>query len=56
MSEKSVRYVRCPLYRVLDFLEEKIIIDKILTMFYVNCESLQLNFLKNMYSTSSNVF
>ena len=29
---------RCPLYIVLDFLEEEIIIDKNLTIFYVNCD------------------
>ena len=27
---------KCPLYRVLDFFEEKIIIDKNLTRYYVN--------------------
>ena len=29
---------RCPLYRFLNFFEEKIIIDKNLTIFYANCD------------------
>ena len=37
---------RCPLYRVLDFFKEKIIIGKCLTIFYVNDDSLQLHVLK----------
>ena len=35
---------RYPLYKILDFFEEKIIIDKNLTIFYVNCDSWQLKF------------
>ena len=31
-----------PLYRVLDIFQEKMFIDKNLTIFYVNCDSLQL--------------
>ena len=31
-----------PLYRVLDIFKEKMFIDKNLTIFYVNCDSLQL--------------
>ena len=38
-----------PLYRVLDFFQEKIIIDKNLTMFYDDCDSLQLHFLQNIW-------
>ena len=37
------------IYRVLDFFEEKIIIDKNLTILNLNCDSLQLHFLKNIY-------
>ena len=33
----------------MDFFEEKIIIDKNLTILNVNCDSLQLHFLKNIY-------
>ena len=41
---------RCPLHsRVFDFFEGKIVIDKNLTIFYINCDSLQLNFLKNIW-------
>ena len=40
---------RCLLYRVLNFFEEKIIIDENITIFYVNCDSLQLHFLKKTY-------
>ena len=39
---------RCPLYRFLNFFEEKIIIDKNLTIFYVNCDSLRLHFIENI--------
>ena len=41
---------RCPLYRVLDFFEENTIIDKNITMFYVNCNSSQLYFLNNIWT------
>ena len=37
------------LYRVLSFFEENIIIDKNLTIVYINCDSLQLYFLKNIW-------
>ena len=37
-----------PLYKILDFFEEKIIIDKNLIIFYVNCDSLKFHFLKNI--------
>lgn len=37
---------RCPRYRVLNFFKNKIILDKNLTMFYVNCDSLELHFSK----------
>ena len=33
----------------MDFFEEKIIIDKNITRFYVNCDSLQLHFLKDIW-------
>ena len=47
---------RCPLYRVLDFFEEKFIIDRNLIInrnlisanFHVNCDSLQIHFSKNI--------
>ena len=39
---------RYPLYRILDFFKVKIIIDKNLTIFYVNCGSLQLHSLKKI--------
>ena len=44
-SWKKVSAIRrYPLYKILDFFEEKIIIDKNLTIFYVNCDSWQLKF------------
>ena len=45
----------CPLYWVLDVFEAKNIINKNLTMFYVNCDGWQLHFLKDMDSTLSSV-
>ena len=40
---------KCPLLKSLDFFEEKIIIDKNLTRFYVNCDTWQLHLLKNIW-------
>ena len=44
--EKVSAIRTCPLYRVLDFFEERTTIDKNLFIFYVDCDSWQLNFLK----------
>ena len=43
--KKVSAIMKCPLYTVLDFLEGKSILDKNLTIFYVNCDSLQLHFI-----------
>ena len=40
---------RCPLQRVLDFFEQKVITDKNLTIFYLICDNLQLHFLKHIW-------
>ena len=49
VSKKVSSITRCTLYRVLNFFKEKIIVDKNLTMFYVICDSLQLQFLKAIW-------
>ena len=40
MADTYNSWKKCPLYSALDFFEEKIIIDKNLTIFYVNYYSL----------------